>query len=111
MLQPQTLFNSWDGQNWRQSPFVWGDSLADSKKAMISQTNSFAFTILSPTDWYVTRQVEAGVPVPSDITNWRESIRTLAKEKVDEINSCSTKDNLNTYVKGDEYLTWPDQPA
>jgi hypothetical protein len=110
MLQPQTLYTSWDGTNWRQSPFVWDQTLDEAKQEVISQTNSYANQILTPNDWYVTRQVENGTPVPEEWTVWRQSIRDLAKEKADTIDACGTKDDLNTYAQSAEYLTWPDSP-
>lgn len=110
MLQPQQLFISWDGEGWRQSPFEWDESLTDSQAAMVSQTNAFAYELLCPTDWYVTRQVEEGIQVPDNITTWRQSIRTSARMKMEEIEICDTKEELNTYTKSEEYLFWPDQP-
>lgn len=111
MLQPQELFVSWDGTDWRQSPFKWEDSLGDSQTYMISQTNSFAYGILSPTDWYVTREVETGLSVPANITAWRQAIRDSAEQKAEQVEVCETKDDLNTYTQSEEYLFWPDQPA
>jgi hypothetical protein len=111
MLQPQELFVSWDGTDWRQSPFKWEDSLEDSQTYTISQTNSFAYEILSPTDWYVTREVETGFSVPANITAWRQAIRDSAEEKAGLVEACETKDDLSIYAQSEEYLLWPDQPT
>lgn len=111
MLQPQELSVSWDGTDWRQSPFQWEDSLEDSQTYMISQTDSFAHGVLSPTDWYVTREMETGLSVPANITAWRQAIRDSAGEKAGLVEACETKDDLNTYTQSKEYLFWPDQPA
>lgn len=110
MLQPQNLIVSWDGEGWRQSPFDWNNSLGDSKEFMISQTDSFAYKTLSPSDWYVTRQVEAAVPVPAELGAWRQEIRDAARIKRENVLECDTKEELNTYTKSEEYLFWPDQP-
>jgi hypothetical protein len=110
MLQPQELFISWGEAGWRQSPFKWESSLEDSQSYMISQTDSFSYEILSPTDWYVTRQVEEGVPVPAEIGTWRQEIRDAARIKKQNVLECDTKEELNDYTKGEEYLFWPDQP-
>jgi hypothetical protein len=110
MLQPQTLYTSWNGTDWLQSPFVWDQTLDESKKEMVSQTNSYANQILTPNDWYVTRQVETGEAVPEEWTTWRQSIRDLAKDKADLVNSFADKGSLNTYVKSEDYLSWPDYP-
>ena len=77
---------------------------------MISQTNSFAYEILSPTDWYITRQVEEGVPVPAELGAWRQEIRDTARIKRQSVLECDTKEELNDYTKSEEYLFWPDQP-
>lgn len=110
MLQTQNLFLSWDGTAWRQSPFSWDITLEEAKKEVSDQTNSFAYQLLTPNDWLVTRQVEEGIQVPAEWTAWRQSIRDLAREKIEKINSYSTKETLNDYVTGNEYLSWPDQP-
>jgi len=89
---------------------VWDQLLDQSKQEMISLTNNYANQILTPNDWYVTRQVENGTPVPEEWTVWRQSIRDLAKEKADTVDACDTKDELNSYTKSVEYLTWPDAP-
>lgn len=110
MLQPQALFISWDGNDWRQSPFAWDDDLAKSQTYMVSQTDSFAYATLSPTDWYVTRQVEENVPVPVELGAWRQEIRDAARLKRWEVLEVETKEELNDYTKSEEYLFWPDQP-
>lgn len=110
MLQPQALFVSWDGEGWRQSPFKWDESLENSQAYLNSQMDSFAYTILFPTDWYVTRQVEASVPVPAEMGAWRQEIRDAARIKRQSVMECDTKEELNTYTTSEEYLFWPDQP-
>ena len=43
--------------------------------AAIEKTNREALAYLAGTDWYVTRFLETGVIVPSDITTLRQSAR------------------------------------
>ena len=40
-------------------------------------TNAVALSYLASTDWYVTRQIETGIPVPEDIASKRAEMRAM----------------------------------
>lgn len=52
--------------------------LADVQTNLISTNNNNANLTLQPTDWYVIREVENATPVPTEYTNWRQSVRDAA---------------------------------
>ena len=50
--------------------------LADIKAKKIEDAKSYANTILSSSDWYVTRKAESDTAIPSEITAFRTATRT-----------------------------------
>ncbi len=51
-------------------------TLAEAKNRKVTEIKQQAGSKLSQTDWYVTRQVETGKPIPESIVAERELIRT-----------------------------------
>ena len=79
------------------------------KSLAISQVNSTAYSLLLPSDWMVTKQVETGTPVAPDWTNYREAVRTTANLAKEEYSACTTVDEIAAIT-----IPWPltpDQPV
>lgn len=55
-------------------------SLPSVQDALITNANAVALSTLQSTDWYVIRESENGTPVPTEYTNWRQSVRDAASE-------------------------------
>ena len=60
------------------------------KSVAIARTKEKAGSILSKTDWYVTRKTEAGTAIPDTVGNYRTAVRTKSKTIEDAINACDT---------------------
>ena len=60
------------------------------KSVAITRTKEKAGSILSKSDWYITRQAEAGTPIPSTVGNYRTAVRNKCKTIEDAINACDT---------------------
>ena len=58
------------------------------KYQWIEKTKSIASGLLTASDWYVTRKSETDKAIPTDITKYREDVRTASKTIEDKINSC-----------------------
>jgi len=71
-----------------------------------SQTRTTAGTLLAPTDWMITREVDNSTPVPEDIKTSRQNIRLLCGNKVTNIGITTTTGELATYVTSPEYSSW-----
>ena len=74
---PLPPFDSFYYYGWNSD----GDALlprpiADLKRAKLSEAKKIAHSILSSTDWYVTRKSETSTAVPSNITAFRTAVRT-----------------------------------
>ena len=59
------------------------------KNEWIKKTKTTANSLLSPSDWYVTRKSETDTAIPSDISKYRSDVRTASKTIEDKINACS----------------------
>jgi len=64
------------------------------KSVWIAKTKETANSLLSKTDWYVTRKAEASTAIPSDISTYRTDVRTASKTIEDKINGCA---DLNAF--------------
>jgi len=62
------------------------------KSIWVAQTKTTANSLLSTSDWYVTRKAEADTAIPSDISKYRADVRTATKTIEDKINGCANLD-------------------
>ena len=70
------------------------------KTQWVRQQKETAGSLLAKYDWYVTRKAEKGTAIPSDITTYRDSLRTTCKTREDEINACSDVAALKKLIDG-----------
>ena len=76
-----------------------GDAIKDSegnvivykgvKSVLKANEKSFAGSLLSKYDWYVTRKSEKGTAIPTEITTYRDAIRTACDTRETEITNCA----------------------
>jgi len=64
------------------------------KTNWIAKQKQQAGSLLSPTDWLVTRKAESGVAIPADTTTYRAAVRTKCGEREAQITACTTTDEL-----------------
>ena len=62
------------------------------KSIWVTRTKETANSLLSSSDWYVTRKAEASTAIPSDISTYRTGVRTASKTIEDKINACADLD-------------------
>ena len=72
------------------------------KSIWITKTKQTANTLLSNTDWMITRKAEKGTAIPDATTKYRDSVRTACNTIETKINNCS---NLK------EFMALFDSPA
>jgi len=60
------------------------------KTNWIKTTKSTANSLLSKSDWYVTRKAENNTAIPSDINTYRNNVRTACNTIETAINDCTT---------------------
>ena len=66
------------------------------KTVLITKTKQTANDLLSNTDWMITRKSEKGTAIPSDVTTYRDAVRTKCASIETAINDCS---NLADFMK------------
>ena len=67
------------------------------KSKMIQTIKQIAESMLTPTDWMVIRAAEGGDAVPSDISEFRASVRETSNEKESEVNALTSMDDIIDY--------------
>ena len=73
--------------------------LAELKTNYIAQTKQTAGSLLSFTDWYVTREVEEGTNCPINIKNYRRAIRAKSNEIEQLIDKTISIDELKALME------------
>ena len=68
------------------------------------QIDQAAYTMLQPTDWYVTRKMESNVSVPASVTALRSNVRAYANQAKANIGNVAVVEDLITVVTT---LSWP----
>jgi hypothetical protein len=68
--------------------------LTQLKDSATQQINQSAWSILSASDWMVTKSVETSTPMDAEWSTWRAAIRTQASEGLATILACTTVEEL-----------------
>jgi len=85
--------------------------LTEGKKLATAQVQYTAYNLLLPTDWVVTREMETGVSAPAETTAYRTAVRAAADEKVGTIEGKQKLETLTTYLRSEEFTSWPEPPT
>ena len=84
--------------------------LAELKTTWVSIQKESASSLLSPYDWYVIRKSEKEVDIPTNISTYRDAVRSAWSTREQEINAAANVEALKTLVDG-TITAWPDQPS
>jgi hypothetical protein len=77
----------------------------------VGQVKQTAGSLLSQTDWYITRASETGVAAPQSVLERRAEVRNLSNEKEAFLRLTETTDELAAYVTSAEFSVWEVQPV
>ena len=84
--------NATDQDGAELNPIVVIKGLKSQKKDIVKKQAS---GLLAPTDWYVIKAKEVeGYTVPENITNFRSDVRAKSNEMENQIDACTTVDEL-----------------
>ena len=64
------------------------------KSNAIALVKVTAGSLLSPTDWYVTRKAESGDEIPADVSAYRAAVRTASDTIEAVIEACTTHEQF-----------------
>lgn len=73
-----------------------------------TQTKNTANTLLQPTDWMITREMDNGTPIDPAIKARRQQIRELTGTKLTAIEATMDTPELAAYITSPEYSQWED---
>ena len=93
--------------------------LAEVKANAVNEQKQIAGQMLNRTDWYVTRKTEKDTAIPSNVTTYRDAVRTACAAREGEINGAADVAALETLMKASPKLAngdvnsaaltqWPD---
>jgi hypothetical protein len=90
--------------------FYWGVGLpkdhAELVTQWVGQVKQTAGSLLSQTDWYITRASETGLAAPQSVLTRRTEVRALSNQKEAFLEATATTDELAAYVTGPEFNVW-----
>jgi hypothetical protein len=77
----------------------------------VGQVKQTAGSLLSQSDWYITRFAETGREAPQSVLERRAEIRSLSNEKEAFLRLTETTDELAAYVTGPDFSVWEVVPV
>lgn len=77
------------------------------KEIQIAKQKQIAYSLLSSTDWYVIRELEAGTAIPAEISSYRNSVRTTQETNCSSISEAADIPTLEALVKNSA-VVYPD---
>ena len=72
----------------------------------VGQVKQTAGSLLSQSDWYITRASETGLAAPQSVITRRTEVRALSNQKEALLEATVTTDELAAYVTGPEFNVW-----
>ena len=76
---------------------TWSQSLSVLKEQAINNFKSLVGSKLAQTDWYIIRNADNGVEIPSEIQQARQDLRNTSDTVEQEINAITTKAGVVSY--------------
>jgi len=90
--------------------FYWDEGIPKDHSQLVTQwvaqVKQTAGSLLSQTDWYITRASETGLQAPQSVLNRRAEVRTLSNEKEAFLEATASTDELAAYVTGPDFNVW-----
>ncbi len=93
---PRQLDNSTDDE---------GNTTHGIRPDIVQQQKATAASLLSKTDWYVTRKSETDTAIPANVSTYRTAVRTVCGTREAEIAAVSTTAELEALMKAPDKIT------
>ena len=74
------------------------------RPGIVQQQKNIAASMLSQTDWYVTRKSETDTAIPANVTTYRAAVRTVCGTREAEIAAVSTTEALEALMKAPDKI-------
>lgn len=90
--------------------FYWGPDNPKDHTQLVeqwtAQVKTTAGSLLSQTDWYITRQAETGVQAPQSVLDRRSLIRYMSNDKEAFLGLTTSTEQLAEYVTSAAFNNW-----
>ncbi len=73
-------------------------TIGEAKVNKVKELKAKASVLLLETDWYIVRQMETGIPVPSEILSYRESIRNYVTKTEAKIAALASVEAVSKFT-------------
>ena len=80
------------------SYFIENTTVEEGKAQLLLETKSYAFQLLKPFDWYVTRKAEDNTAIPADVVTYRQEVKAVSAQRCTLINACSDVAELEALI-------------
>ena len=95
---------------WYDQRFYWGVGNPKDHAELVSQwtaqVKATAGSLLSQTDWYITRASETGLAAPQSVIERRSLIRAMSNDKEAFLSLTETTEQLAEYVTSAGFNNW-----
>ena len=81
--------------------------LAELKTSWVEQQKVEAGFLLAKYDWYVVRKAEKTTAIPSNVSTYRDAVRTACTAREGEINGAANVAALKALIDGTGITAWP----
>ena len=90
-----------------------GNKFAGIRPNVVQEQKNIAASLLSKTDWYVTRKSEKGTAIPDNVVTYRDAVRTACAARETEIAAVETTEALETLMttapgESGALTSWPE---
>jgi len=79
--------------------------LAEVKTFFSDVQDKKAYDFLLPSDWQVVKAFETSSSLPSNLATYRTAVRTVANQRIAQINACTTVADLQTLITTPETIS------
>jgi hypothetical protein len=73
-------------------------TLESLKASAVDAIKKEAYRRLESSDWYVIRKLEKDTDIPTDISTYRDTVRTVCEQRCVLISAVTTEDEYNTQL-------------
>jgi hypothetical protein len=99
-----------EDEPWYDQRFYWGVGNPKDHAQLVeqwtAQVKATAGSLLSQSDWYITRASETGLQAPQSVIDRRSYIRYLSNEKEAFLSLTETTEQLAEYVTSAGFNNW-----
>ena len=81
-----------------------GNKFSGVRPGILQQQKNIAASMLSETDWYVTRKSETDAAIPANVTTYRTAVRTVCGTREAEIAAVKTTEALEALMKAPDKI-------